>query len=248
MSDYILNGMAIIFAILTIILWSGKGSFLIAGYNTASKRDKAKYDAKKLGRVTGSGLGFLAIALFLMNEFGEEHPLLGTLLFIFMMLAIAVMLVLAHTYAKVENPPQVTMTKEDHRKHSRNNIIALVLGLVACFIVVLLLFRGEISYEFKDDYLRVKSGSLVNKKIDLQGIKEITLESDIDRGDRVGGKGNLKVSAGNYKNEAFGKYYLFVYNKNDEYIVMKDDENVYVLNQETKEETKELFERLQQIK
>lgn len=38
-------------AIMSIVLLSGKGGFLIAGYNTANAGDKAKYDEKKLSRV-----------------------------------------------------------------------------------------------------------------------------------------------------------------------------------------------------
>lgn len=41
-------GVAALFAVLSILLLSGKGSWLIAGYNTASPEEKAKYDSKKL--------------------------------------------------------------------------------------------------------------------------------------------------------------------------------------------------------
>ena len=36
----------IIFAVLSIVLISGHGSWLISGYNTASKEEKAKYNEK----------------------------------------------------------------------------------------------------------------------------------------------------------------------------------------------------------
>ena len=39
--------------ILGIVLCCGKGAFLIAGYNTASSEEKAKYDEKALCRATG---------------------------------------------------------------------------------------------------------------------------------------------------------------------------------------------------
>ena len=35
-----------IFAVISIILLSGHGSWLISGYNTASKEEKEKYDEK----------------------------------------------------------------------------------------------------------------------------------------------------------------------------------------------------------
>lgn len=38
----------IIFIVMGIVFLSGKGGFLIAGYNTADKKEKDKYDEKKL--------------------------------------------------------------------------------------------------------------------------------------------------------------------------------------------------------
>ena len=38
----------IIFIIMGIVFLFGKGGFLIAGYNTADRKDKEKYDEKKL--------------------------------------------------------------------------------------------------------------------------------------------------------------------------------------------------------
>lgn len=42
--------LTVIFAIMGIVFARGKGGFLIAGYNTASNKDKAKYDEKRLNR------------------------------------------------------------------------------------------------------------------------------------------------------------------------------------------------------
>lgn len=43
MMEWILT---IICAVMSVVLLSGHGAFLIAGYNTSSKADKAKYDEK----------------------------------------------------------------------------------------------------------------------------------------------------------------------------------------------------------
>ena len=44
---------ALLFVILGIVLFCGKGSFLIAGYNTASPEEKAEFDEKALCRAVG---------------------------------------------------------------------------------------------------------------------------------------------------------------------------------------------------
>jgi len=61
-------------AVLSIILLMGKGSFLIAGYNTASKEMKQRYNAKKLCRVVGGGLVILTIILGISTYYKFELP------------------------------------------------------------------------------------------------------------------------------------------------------------------------------
>ena len=46
--DWVVYVGFIIFAVLSIVLISGHGSWLISGYNTASKEEKAKYNEKTM--------------------------------------------------------------------------------------------------------------------------------------------------------------------------------------------------------
>ena len=67
----IVGAVSLLIIIISIILLSGKGSFLIAGYNTMPKEKQEKYDAKKLCRFLGGillpiglltpGLGIISI-------------------------------------------------------------------------------------------------------------------------------------------------------------------------------------------
>lgn len=45
--------LALLFMVLSIFLFNGKGKWLIAGYNTASKEEQEKYDGKKIGKAAG---------------------------------------------------------------------------------------------------------------------------------------------------------------------------------------------------
>jgi hypothetical protein len=55
----------VIFVLLGILFLNGKGSFLIAGYNTASPAEKEKIDEKKLCNYTGK-LMFALVGCFLV--------------------------------------------------------------------------------------------------------------------------------------------------------------------------------------
>jgi cell division protein FtsW (lipid II flippase) len=49
----LIYGIAIVFFVLSVVFLMGKGSWLIAGYNTASEQKRRQYDEKKLCRVMG---------------------------------------------------------------------------------------------------------------------------------------------------------------------------------------------------
>ena len=53
--------------IMSLVLISGHGAGLIAGYNTASKAEQDKYDTKKLCRITGIGMMIIAVLIGVMG-------------------------------------------------------------------------------------------------------------------------------------------------------------------------------------
>lgn len=72
--DWIIWVFFCVLVLLSIILLSGHGSILIAGYNTASKEDKLKYDEKKLCRTAGIGMAIVAVLLLIMGLFKNSLP------------------------------------------------------------------------------------------------------------------------------------------------------------------------------
>lgn len=72
--DWIVWTIFVIFAVLSIILLSGHGSWFISGYNTASKEEKEKYDEKKLCRTMGIGMSVIAILILIMGLFENILP------------------------------------------------------------------------------------------------------------------------------------------------------------------------------
>ena len=72
--DWVVYVGFIIFAVLSIVLISGHGSWLISGYNTASKEEKGKYNEKNLCRTMGIGMSIIAILLLTMGLFENIVP------------------------------------------------------------------------------------------------------------------------------------------------------------------------------
>ena len=99
--DWVIWVSGIILAIFSIILLTGHGANLIAGYNTASKEEKDKYDAKKLSRVVGSGMAIIAVLVFVMGIFENVLPAsFATISLIIVIIDIVIMLVIANTVCK----------------------------------------------------------------------------------------------------------------------------------------------------
>ena len=73
-SDWIVWIVFVIFAVLSIVLLSGHGSWVISGYNTASKEEKEKYDEKKLCRTMGVGMSVIAVLILIMGLFENVLP------------------------------------------------------------------------------------------------------------------------------------------------------------------------------
>ena len=96
-SIIVIGTVALMLIVMGIVILAGKGDNLIAGYNTASKEEKEKYDIKKVRRLIGGLLIVLApIMLLLIGEPSLES------VFAFLALTIilcAVVIALANTWA-----------------------------------------------------------------------------------------------------------------------------------------------------
>ena len=87
--------------VISIIFLSGDGSTLIAGYNTASKKEKERIDQKKLCRIVGAGLLPIAVLVLIMAIFLDTLPFFFVYIFVFFTLLDAVLVViLANTRTK----------------------------------------------------------------------------------------------------------------------------------------------------
>ncbi len=81
----------VVFVLLGIAFWNGKGAFLIAGYNTSSREEKEKTDEKKLCRFMGKFMFVLAAGWLIVasGEIFKSMALLWIGLGFFMVIMIA---------------------------------------------------------------------------------------------------------------------------------------------------------------
>ena len=93
--DWIVWVVFFILTIMSITLLLGHGSWLIAGYNTASKEEKAKYNEKKMCRVMGIGMTIITLLILIAKLFEEVLPSNFTVVMIIIIGADVVAMIIA---------------------------------------------------------------------------------------------------------------------------------------------------------
>ena len=90
--------MAVLLGVMGLIILSGKGDKLIAGYNTASKEEREQVNVKRLRLLMGGFMVVLAILAFLIIE---EESVTSVMGFGAVMLVLAfVVIALANSWAR----------------------------------------------------------------------------------------------------------------------------------------------------
>lgn len=236
---------AIICLIIAVLLFSGRGAFLIAGYNMASKAEKMKYNEKKLCRVIGSGMGIITILIIMLGCFGENTPRWLMIVLPMMIISIvAIVLILCNTICKVENPEVVEDIEEKERQNwkTQKGIFAFV--AVVFVIIGVLLVTGEVKVQVEDKNIEIDGSYWEDYKVNIDSIRSISYTENFDTGKRSGGFGSLRLLEGNFRNHEFGNYTLYAYLKCSSYIILDTTSGKVVVNAETSEETRELYEIL----
>ena len=102
--DWVLWAVAVLFAVISIVLLSGHGANLIAGYNTASEEEKSKYDAKKLCRTVGGGMSVITLLFLVMAIWESVLPsYFSTVFLVVTLIDIGIMLVLMNTVCRKQH-------------------------------------------------------------------------------------------------------------------------------------------------
>lgn len=245
MEYLIMWGIVLLLALLSFLIGIGKGDWLISGYNTASAKDRAKYNIRILRKIMSIGLGISALFIAATNlPISTDLPGFNQFSGIFILVVCIVMVILANTIAKRKEPVIIVETEEDKQKHRKVTRISLILSVIILAFVTISLFTGNFDYRISNSILHITASNWKDIDISLEEIESVLLEENITLGRRTFGVGNFKIRGGNFKNQDFGKYTLYSFNSCKTYIVIKTDNQTYVLNKPTVLETEELCQSL----
>ena len=232
--------------ILSLILLSGRGSFLIAGYNTASPREKEGYDEKKLCRVTGGGL-LIAAAVSAALILWEDMPFaVSAFCMAFLALDMLGVLVLANSWCRKKDGKKIVWNQSFEQTGQSPAVVRGTLLFVAIVFVFVgfLLFTGNVEVTFTDTAMEVKISYWPDGEISYDSIEEVSFREDFSVGRRTNGLGSFRLEGGNFKNDELGSYTLYSYVDCKAYILLETEEGTVVINQRTREETQALYDEI----
>lgn len=134
--------------------------------------------------------------------------------------------------------------KYNSKKERAAGIGAVVIVCLVLIGVGILMFTGDVTVSCGDASFVIDSTYYDELEVKYTEIDEITYRDDLDIGYRTYGFNSAKLSLGNFNNDEFGDYTIYVYNGCDSYIVARKGENYLVFNCETEEKTLETYNRI----
>lgn len=238
-------------AVMSGALLSGRGAFLIAGYNTSSQTDKAKYDEKKLCRVMGAGFSVLTVLLVVLSILGENAPAWFGKFFGAVVLAdVLVLLYVSNTkcYAKdAWNGEEAAAETGSKDAGNRKVMIGSMIftGIVFVFVGIML-WTGNIHMKYGEDSFTVEASYWPDRTIPYEEIDKLELVSGEKAGSRTNGFGSFRLAMGHFKNEKYGSYIRYAYTGCEETVVLDVKGTTVVLSGKDSESTEEIYRILKE--
>lgn len=243
---------------LSIILLTGHGAVLIAGYNTSSPEDKAKYDIKKLCRTLGFMLLLITAAiagLILIPSSSVFSTPYFIFFFIFIIVDISIALFYANTrcfkkgYKTHEKSSIINNNKKTQDDTSGNNRIPMVIGIcIAAFPVILLvgivLYQSSQPPVFSISNDTLKISSAFGETISLRSIKSLQIENRLPKNlNKISGSDFGSILKGRFK--ADGKEAeVYINAARPPYLYMVTTDDLIIFNDQNQGKTEALYNRL----
>lgn len=135
-----------------------------------------------------------------------------------------------------------------HTPKSKAEKVALKISAIFVPLILigvcLLMFTGNIQYEFSDDCLKIDATYGKFSTVAYEFVDTVEYREDFDFGVRNWGYGSASLSLGNFKNNEFGHYTLYAYTACDSAVIIKSGEHVLVITGKDDAQTQELYNTL----
>ena len=126
----------------------------------------------------------------------------------------------------------------------RSRQITAISTILLTVLLCVILFGGDIHYDFQEDVLIVDSNMYTDYVLRYEKIDDLEFREGNVPGLRVGGFGSFRLLLGFFENEEFGTYTRYTYYNPEACVVVTSGEKKIVLSGETRAETENLYQNL----
>lgn len=218
-----------------VFLINGKGSFLIAGYNTMSKEKKEKYDEKYLCRFVGWLLIIISVLMLFMlaSIYLDIEWLLYCIIALIIILPIGAVIYMNMNkrFRKSERGEKLCSEKDISTITGKKSIIAIiVISVIVLIGIGVLFYQGMKEPVINIHQNKVEISAMYGLTIDIYEIKNISLieknMNEIGVGRRINGFGGIGESLkGHFRSQDIGETLLFVQSKSSPTIRIERNNN-----------------------
>lgn len=164
------------------------------------------------------------------------------------LIAVAVILPVVYSYGIYREHKKQGIVYDKLTKTKADKIALRISTIVVPLILVgvaVLMFTGNISYTLEDGKLEITATYHSDLTVELDTVDSVTLVEEFEGGFRQIGFASARLSLGQFTNDDLGSYTCYRYVGCDRVIVLTKADQTLVINCATEEETKALFEKLQ---
>lgn len=203
----------------------------------------------------GGILWFFSGLVIIASAFFSENVMIPVMVIVLSVTVLAPVIYSYALYRKMKKNGE--LTEESKSEPFSGMSKPLITGTIICTVVLvfalagaLIVFpiTGDIEFVCGDDSLEISSEYWSDISVNYSDIEEIELRNDVESGKRTNGFGTPRLLLGTFENEEFGLYTRYTYGKCDTCIVIKDGENVLVINAEDVKSTQKLYEDILSVK
>ena len=158
-------------------------------------------------------------------------------------IAVAALAVLPIAYSYRYHRAHNTESVRDPAFRKISIAVLIFLAVILIFVAVML-FTGDLDYQFGDDSFTVKASYYDDLTVDYSAIDSMEYRQGNVSGTRVFGVGSFQLLMGTFENEEFGAYTRYTYYRPPECVVLTVNGKTLVLSGSSADSTRNLYDTL----
>lgn len=141
------------------------------------------------------------------------------------------------------------ITKEDMKQTKEDKVAKItytVVGIILAVTVIMLLVYGNFDVLMGEESMQIEASGWSDAEVfyaEIDRVEYVEVATDFTK-TRDNGFGTPRITMGDCSNRELGKFTAYVYDSCDTYVAIYVGDKMMVLNRETAEETKLLYEEL----